>query len=62
MESALAAIQMLDEFGDAAGEAKLGLFADALVIQGDLQALIEKGQLAEALRKRVKTVGRGSED
>ena len=53
MQHALAAIQVLDEFGDAAGEAELGFLARSLVIERDFQALIQKGQFAEALRERV---------
>ena len=49
----LAAVQMLHEFGDAAGEAELGGFIAALVLQRDLQALVQEGQLAQALRQDV---------
>ncbi len=49
----LAAIEMLDELDDAAGEAKLGGFVAALVLQRDLQALVQKGQLAQPLRQQV---------
>ena len=52
----LAAIQMLDEFGDAAGEAEFGFLVAALVVERDFQALVEEGELAEALRKRVEAV------
>ena len=55
-KSLLAAVEMLDEFGDAAGEAKFGFLAAALVVERDLQALVQKGQLAQALRKRVEAV------
>src|SRR5260370_7884145 len=44
------AVEMLNEFTDAAGEAELrGLFG-ALVRERDLQALIQEGQFAQALR------------
>ena len=57
MQDLLAAIQVLDEFGDAAGEAELGFLVAALVIERDFQALVEEGELAQALRKRVEAVG-----
>ena len=51
---------MLDEFGDAAGEAELRLLAAALVIESDLQAFIEEGELAKTLGERVEAkCGRG---
>ena len=56
VQRALAAIQVLDEFGDAAGEAEFGFLAAALVVERDFQALVQKGQLAQALRKRVEAV------
>ena len=56
----LAAVQMLDELGDAAGEAKLGGFVAALVLQRDLQALVQEGQFAQALRQNVVAVTRSS--
>ena len=52
----LAAVEMLDEFHDAAGEAKFGRLVAALVLQGDLQALVQKGQFAQALRQDVVAV------
>ena len=58
----LAAVQVLDEFGDAAGEAELGFFVAAFVFERDLQAFVEKGQLAEALRKRIEAVNGGAEN
>ena len=53
MERGLAAIEVLDEFDDPAGEAKLRIFVTALVLQRDLQAFVQKGQLAQALREEV---------
>jgi hypothetical protein len=47
---------VLDEFGDAAGEAELGVLAVALIGQRDFQAFVQEGELAEPLRKRVKAV------
>ena len=52
----LAAIQVLDEFGDAAGESKFGFLAVAFVVERDFQAFVEEGELAETLRKRVEAV------
>ena len=49
----LAAIEVLHEFGDAAGEAELGGLVAALVLQRDFQALVQEGQLAQALRQDV---------
>ena len=43
VQRVLAAVQMLDEFGDAAGETELGGFFAALVGQRDFQALVQKG-------------------
>ena len=62
VQRALAAIQVLHEFGDAAGEAEFGFLAGALVFERDLQALVEEGELAEALRKRVEAVVDRRED
>ena len=59
---ALAAVQVLDEFGDAAGEAKLGFLVAALVVERDFQALVQEGQLAQALRKHVVAVVDRCED
>ena len=56
VEHLLAAIQVLDEFGDAAGEAEFGFLVAALVVERDFQAFVEEGELAEALRKRVEAV------
>ncbi len=56
VQDLLAAVQMLHEFDDAAGKAELGGFVAALVLQRDLQALVEEGQLAEALRQDVVAV------
>ena len=56
MQRGFSAIQMLDELRDAAGELEFrGLFR-ALVGERDLQAFIQKGQFAQALRQGVKTV------
>ena len=62
VERLLAAIEVLDELGDAAGEAELGFLVVALIIEGDFQAFIEEGQLTEALRKRVEAVIDGGKD
>ena len=43
VERGFAAIQVLDEFGDAAGEAELGGFLGALVGERDFQALVKEG-------------------
>ena len=56
VQDAFAAIQVLDEFGDAAGESKLGLLIAALIFERDFQALVQEGQLAQALRQRVVAV------
>src|SRR5690348_2396864 len=55
VEDGFAAIEMLDEFGDAAGEAKFRFFAVALVLESDFEAFVQEGQFAQALRKRVET-------
>ena len=55
MQHRFAAVQMLDELGDAAAVEKL-FGADvvaALIGQNDFQTLVEKRQLAQALRQRV---------
>src|SRR5262245_24129115 len=57
VQRSLAAIQMLDEFADAASEAKLRRFFNALVGEGDLQTLVKKGQFAQSLRQRIEAVG-----
>ena len=69
VEHGLAAIEMLDEFGDAAGVTEFGAasFAGfgvggALVGQRDLKALVEKSHLAQALRERVVIELGGGED
>ena len=49
----LAAVEMLDEFGDAAGKAKLGGFFGAFVGERDFQAFVQEGQFAQALGERV---------
>ena len=51
----LALVEMLDEFGDAAGVQELGglLRVDALVGEGDFQALVEERQLAQAVGQGV---------
>ncbi len=53
---------MFDEFGDAAGEAELGVLAVALIGQRDFQAFVQESELAEALRKRVETIGDSCEN
>src|SRR6202522_977106 len=53
VQDAFAFVEVLDEFGDAAGEAELRFFAAALVIERDFQAFVEEGEFAEALRERV---------
>src|ERR1700683_3276887 len=53
---------MLHEFGDAARETELGFLAAALVVQRDLQAFVQEGQLAQALRQRVVAIDRLAED
>ena len=51
----LAAVQMLDELGDAAAVVKLVLLGrfGALVGQSDLEAFVQERQLAQPLRQRV---------
>ena len=56
MQHLLAVVQVLDEFGDAAGEAEFGGFVAALVVQRDFQALVQEGELAQALRQNVVAV------
>ena len=53
VQHAFAAVQVLDEFRDAAGVAKFRFLAVALVIQRDLQAFIQEGQFAQPLGQRV---------
>src|SRR5260370_13376210 len=56
VQRGFSAIQMLDEFSDAAGELEFrGLFR-ALIGERDLQALIQESQLAQALCQGVKAV------
>jgi hypothetical protein len=43
-------VQVLHEFGDAAGETEFRFLAAALVIERDFQAFVQEGQLAQALR------------
>ncbi len=69
VQHGLAAIEMLDELGDAAGVAELGAarFAGlgvggALVGERDFEALVEEGHLAQALRQRVVVELGGGED
>ncbi len=58
----LAAIQMLDEFRDPAGKTKFRRFVAALVGKRDLQAFVQKRQLAQALRQKVIAINRRRED
>src|SRR5271165_5950575 len=53
VQHAFAFVEVLHEFGDAAGEAEFGFLAAALVIERDFQAFVEEGEFAEALRERV---------
>ena len=62
VQRGFAAIQMLDEFADAAGEAEFRGFFGAFVGERDLQALVEKGQFAQALRQGVEAVDGFVED
>ena len=62
VQHALAFIEVLDELGDAAGEAKFGFLAAALVVERDLQALVEEREFAQALGERVVAVGSLRED
>src|SRR6266699_3758736 len=56
VQRGFAAVQVLDELGDAAGELELrGLFR-ALIGKRNLQALIQKSQFAQALRERIEAV------
>ena len=63
MERLLAAVQVLDEFGDAAVVLELGAlgFAGlrvglALVGERDEQALVQEREFAQALRERIEVV------
>ncbi len=69
VEHGLAAIEMLDELGDAAGVAELSALGfaglgvgGALVGERDLEALVEEGHFAQALGQRVVVVFGGGED
>ena len=69
VQDGLAAVEMLDELGDAAGVAELGAagFAGlgvggALVGERDFQALVEEGHLAQPLGERVVVELGGGED
>ena len=69
VQRGLAAVQVLDELRDAAVELELGVLrlarlgiGGALVGQRDEQALVEEGQLAQALRQRVVVVFGDGED
>jgi len=55
VQHGLAAIQMLDELGDAADKLKLGNTRGffALIGERDLQTLVEKRELAQPLRERI---------
>ncbi len=56
MQRGFSAIQVFDKFSNAAGELEFrGLFR-AFIGERDLQALVQKGQLAQALRQSVKAV------
>src|SRR6201998_2080981 len=58
VKGGLASVQVLDEFGDAAGEAKFGVLFVPLVGECDLQAFVEEGIFAEAGSQRVVAEGR----
>ena len=69
VQHGLAAVEMLDELGDAAGVTELGAasFAglgvgSALVGERDFEALVEEGHLAQPLRQRVVVELGGGED
>ena len=53
VERGFAAVEVLDEFGDAARETKFGGLFGALVGERDLQALVEESVFAKASGKRV---------
>ena len=53
MDRGLGAIEMLDKGQQAAFIEKLVLFLRALVFDGDLDAAIEKRQLAQSLRENI---------
>ncbi len=62
VQRGFAAVQVLDEFADAARETELGGFFGALVGQSDLEAFVQEGQFAQTLRQRIEAVGRLIED
>ena len=55
VQHGLAAVQMLDEFGDAAVVQKFGrlLRILALIRQSDLEALVQEREFAQTLRERI---------
>src|SRR6266487_1388678 len=56
VQRGFAAVQVLDELGDAAGELELrGLFR-ALIGKRNLQAVLQKSQFAQALRERIEAI------
>jgi hypothetical protein len=58
----LGAVDVLDEALDAAGEGEVFLLAGALVDETDLDAVVEEGELAQALGEDVVVVLDGAED
>src|SRR2546422_9766652 len=56
MQGLFAFIQVLDELDDSPRKAELGRFVAALIGERNLQALVKKGQLAQALREDVVAV------
>jgi len=69
MQHRLAAVEVLDEFGDTAGILEIVAlgFAGfrvgcALVSERDLESLVQERELAQSLRKRVEVVLGGGED
>ena len=69
VQDLLAAVQMLDELGDAAGVLELCVLGfaglgvgGALVGQRDLQTLVQEGELAQPLRQGVEVVLGDGED
>src|SRR6266478_124359 len=57
VQRGFAAVEMLDEFGDAAGKTKLRALLGALVGERDFQALVQEREFAKALRQRVEAEG-----
>jgi hypothetical protein len=53
----LATVQMLHELDDASGETEFRGFVAALILQRDFQALVQEGQLAQALRQQIVAEG-----